>query len=31
VIDPNANSNRSGNGYAYPWQRRYSIGLNVNF
>ena len=31
VIDPNANSNRSGNGYAYPWQRRYSIGVNVNF
>jgi TonB-linked SusC/RagA family outer membrane protein len=31
VIDPNVNSNRSGNGYAYPWQRRYSIGVNVNF
>ncbi len=31
VINPASNSNRNGNGYAYPWQRRYSIGLNVNF
>lgn len=31
AINPASNTNRSGNGYAYPWQRRYSIGLNVNF
>ncbi len=30
-IDPSSNTNRSGNGYAYPWQRRYSFGLNVTF
>ena len=30
-IDPSKNTERTGNGYAYPWQRRYSIGMNVNF
>lgn len=30
-IDPSTNTERKGNGYAYPWQRRYSIGMNVNF
>ncbi|RVU00684.1 TonB-dependent receptor [Mucilaginibacter limnophilus] len=30
-INPAADTNTSGNGYAYPWQRRYSLGLNVNF
>jgi len=31
ITDPTANTPRNGNGYAYPWQRRYSAGLNVNF
>jgi TonB-linked SusC/RagA family outer membrane protein len=32
VLNPQAtNTNRSGNGYAYPWQRRFSVGLNLNF
>ncbi len=32
-IDPSLNAKRegNGNGYAYPWQRRYSVGFNVNF
>ncbi|WP_207424378.1 SusC/RagA family TonB-linked outer membrane protein [Desertivirga brevis] len=30
-INPSANTERSGNGYAYPWQRRYSVGVNLNF
>lgn len=30
--DPSANPARTtGKGYAYPYQRRYSVGLNVNF
>ncbi|RZK42396.1 MAG: TonB-dependent receptor [Pedobacter sp.] len=32
VLNPQAvNTTRSGNGYAYPWQRRFSLGLNLNF
>lgn len=32
VLNPQAtNTDRSGNGYAYPWQRRFSVGLNLNF
>ncbi|MBE7176096.1 MAG: TonB-dependent receptor [Mucilaginibacter polytrichastri] len=31
VISPSSNTVRNGNGYSYPWQRRYSIGLNLNF
>jgi len=30
-INPSADTERNGNGYAYPWQRRYSVGVNVNF
>jgi hypothetical protein len=31
-LDPNVSPSRqSGTGYQYPFQRRYSIGLNVNF
>lgn len=31
-IDPSVNTDREkANGYAYPFQRRYSIGMNVNF
>ncbi|WP_158826882.1 SusC/RagA family TonB-linked outer membrane protein [Mucilaginibacter lacusdianchii] len=31
VINPSSNTVRGGNGYAYPWQRRYSVGVNFNF
>ncbi|RYY33673.1 MAG: SusC/RagA family TonB-linked outer membrane protein, partial [Sphingobacteriaceae bacterium] len=30
-INPGSNTDTNGNGYAYPWQRRYSLGLSVNF
>lgn len=29
-VDPEAVTN-NGQGYAYPFQRRYSVGLNINF
>ncbi len=31
LTDPSVSPEREGNGYAYPWQRRYAVGLNVNF
>lgn len=31
TLDPSVSPEREGNGYAYPWQRRYAVGLNVNF
>lgn len=31
LTDPSVSPERSGNGYTYPWQRKYAVGLNVNF
>jgi TonB-linked SusC/RagA family outer membrane protein len=31
VIDPSKDTERNGNGYSYPWQRKYSFGVNLNF
>ena len=31
LTNPSDSPDRGGNGYAYPWQRKYAFGLNVNF
>ncbi|MEQ9440126.1 MAG: TonB-dependent receptor [Cyclobacteriaceae bacterium] len=31
LTNPSDSPDRTGNGYTYPWQRKYAFGLNVNF